>query len=126
MLWSRDPKAAEAMAATRVNPLLPGVAIDKRIDVTSSLADALKADAILAAVPAQSLRSLATCIAPSLPNGIPVISCAKGIERGTRKFMTEIIADTAPHARPGNPVGTKLRRRCRARIADRGDARSGG
>jgi glycerol-3-phosphate dehydrogenase (NAD(P)+) len=101
VLWSRDPKAAETMAATRVNPLLPGVAIDKRIKVTASLANALEADAVLAAVPAQSLRSLATGIAPSLRNGIPVISCAKGIERGTRKFMTEIVSDTAPHAVPG-------------------------
>jgi glycerol-3-phosphate dehydrogenase (NAD(P)+) len=101
VLWSRDPKAAETIVATRVNPLLPGVAIDKKIAITSSLADALKADAVLAAVPAQSLRSLANLIAPSLRNGIPVISCAKGIERGTRKFMTEIVSDTAPHAVSG-------------------------
>ena len=100
MLWSRDPKAAETMAATRANPLLPGIAIDKKIAITSSLADALKADAMLAAVPAQSLRALAAGIAPSLRAGTPVISCAKGIERGTRKFMTEIIADAAPHAVP--------------------------
>lgn len=100
VLWSRDEKAATAMATTRANPLLPGVAIDKRIAVTSSLGDALKADAILAAVPAQSLRSLATAIAPSLRADIPVISCAKGIERGTRKFMTEIIAEAAPRAIP--------------------------
>lgn len=99
-LWSRDAAATQAMAATRTNPLLPGIAIDKKIAVTSSLADALKADAILAAVPAQSLRSLASLIAPSLGAGTPVISCAKGIERGTRKFMTEIIAEAAPGAIP--------------------------
>lgn len=100
VLWSRDAKAADAMAATRLNPLLPDVVIDKRIVITSSLADALKADAILAAVPAQSLRSLASLIAPSLSENIPVISCAKGIERGTHKFMTQIIADAAPRATP--------------------------
>lgn len=100
VLWSRDTKAAEAMAATRLNPLLPDVVIDKRIAITSTLADALKADAILAAVPAQSLRSLASLIAPSLSENIPVISCAKGIERGTHKFMTQIIADAAPRATP--------------------------
>lgn len=99
-LWSRDAKAAETMAATRTNPLLPGIAIDKKIAITSSLTDALKADAILAVVPAQSLRSLASLIAPSLGADTPVISCAKGIERGTRKFMTEIIADAAPRAIP--------------------------
>jgi glycerol-3-phosphate dehydrogenase (NAD(P)+) len=99
-LWSHNPKTAETMAATRANPLLPGVAIDKKITITTSLTDALKTDAILAAVPAQSLRALASLIAPSLPAEIPVISCAKGIERGTRKFMTEIIAEVAPRAAP--------------------------
>jgi glycerol-3-phosphate dehydrogenase (NAD(P)+) len=99
-LWSHNPKTAETMAATRANPLLPGVAIDKKIAITASLADALKTDAILAAVPAQSLRALASLIGPSLPPDIPVISCAKGIERGTRKFMTEIIAEVAPRAAP--------------------------
>jgi glycerol-3-phosphate dehydrogenase (NAD(P)+) len=99
-LWSHNPKTAETMAATRANPLLPGVAIDKKIAITASLTDALKTDAILAAVPAQSLRALASLIAPSLPAEIPVISCAKGIERGTRKFMTEIIAEVARRAAP--------------------------
>ena len=100
VLWSRDAKAAQAMVATRLNPLLPDVTIDKRIAITSSLTDALKADAILAAVPAQSLRSLASLIAPSLSENIPVISCAKGIECGTHKFMTQIIAEAAPRATP--------------------------
>src|SRR6185295_3183222 len=30
----------------------------------------------------------------------PVVACAKGIERGSHLFMTEIIAETAPLARP--------------------------
>src|ERR1700722_12365170 len=32
--------------------------------------------------------------------GIPVIACAKGIERGTHKFMTQVIAECAPAAVP--------------------------
>jgi len=35
-----------------------------------------------------------------------VIACAKGIERGTHKFMTEVIAETAPRCAPGYSVGT--------------------
>ncbi len=37
--------------------------------------------------------------------------------------MTEIIAESAPAARAGDPVGPELRRRCGARPADRRDAR---
>ena len=32
--------------------------------------------------------------------GTPVIACAKGIERGTRQFMTEVIAESVPAAIP--------------------------
>src|ERR1700724_2994181 len=39
-------------------------------------------------------------LAPALAGNIPVIACAKGIERGTHKFMTEVIAECAPAARP--------------------------
>jgi len=39
-------------------------------------------------------------IAPSLRPRTPVIACAKGIERGTQKFMTEVIAQAMPGAIP--------------------------
>src|SRR5262249_39614206 len=39
-------------------------------------------------------------IAPQLRPGTPVIACAKGIERGSRKFMSEVIAESAPAALP--------------------------
>ena len=49
-----------------------------------------------------------------------MVACAKGIERGTHKFMTEVIAEAAPQAsRRSFPA--ELRRRRRARAADRGD-----
>jgi glycerol-3-phosphate dehydrogenase (NAD(P)+) len=39
-------------------------------------------------------------LAPALAPGTPVIACAKGIERATHKFMTEVIAESAPNALP--------------------------
>src|SRR6202000_678509 len=59
-----------------------------------------RADIILIATPAQHLRAAAIAIAPHLSAQTPVIACAKGIEHGTHKFMTEIIAEAAPHALP--------------------------
>ena len=38
--------------------------------------------------------------APHIKAGTPVIACAKGIERGTHRFMTEIIGETIPAAVP--------------------------
>jgi len=43
---------------------------------------------------------VANAMAPHLLDGAPVIACAKGIEHGTHKFMTEVIAEAAPQVRP--------------------------
>ena len=98
MLWARDPSAAAAIEDSRENPRLPGMQLHKRIEVTAALAEAADADAILLAVPAQALRSVASRL--DKLDAIPVIACAKGIERGSHKFMTEVIAEAAPGATP--------------------------
>jgi glycerol-3-phosphate dehydrogenase (NAD(P)+) len=79
---------------------LPGAAIDDSVFVTADLSLSARADIILLAVPSQQLREALTAFAPLLPAGVPVVACAKGIERGSHKFMTEVIADVAPHAIP--------------------------
>jgi glycerol-3-phosphate dehydrogenase (NAD(P)+) len=100
VLYARNAEAAAHMTATRANPRLPGVNLDPRIVPTSAMADAARAAIILLAVPAQNLREAVTALAPHLAAATPVIACAKGIERGTHKFMTEVIAEAAPGAVP--------------------------
>jgi glycerol-3-phosphate dehydrogenase (NAD(P)+) len=79
---------------------LPGVRLEDQIAVTRDLAEAARSDAILLVVPAQVLRSVVGSLAPLLAERTPLIACAKGIEHGTHKFMTEIIAECAPKAVP--------------------------
>jgi glycerol-3-phosphate dehydrogenase (NAD(P)+) len=98
MLYARNPDTAARVAATRENPKLPGVRLDTSIGVTNELVVAAAADIILIATPAQNLRDAATRLAPHLRKATPVIACAKGIERGTHKFMTDVIAEAAPDA----------------------------
>ncbi len=101
MLYARDAAAAAHMDATRENARLPGVRIDAGIIVTNDLARAAQADIILLAVPAQNLRVALIALASHLAAAKPLIACAKGIERGTHQFMTEVIAEAAPGAIPG-------------------------
>ena len=56
------------------------------------------ADAVLLVVPSQFLRAAAERLAPLLPAKMPVVLCAKGIERGSCALMTEVIAETLPEA----------------------------
>jgi len=100
VLYARSTEAVAQMQTTRENPKLPGVSLDAGIDVTSDLAMAGRAEFILLATPAQNLREAATSLAPHLKPATPVVACAKGIERGTHRFMTEIIAETIPQAIP--------------------------
>jgi glycerol-3-phosphate dehydrogenase (NAD(P)+) len=99
-LWEPDAATAAKLAAKRESPFLPAVRIDDGIVLAANLAEAARAPAILLVVPAQAVRVVMLSLAPLLAAGTPVIVCAKGIERGTQKFMTEVIAECAPNAAP--------------------------
>ncbi len=122
VLYARSPARAAEIAATRANPKLSGVRLEASVGVTDDIALAARADIILIATPAQNLREAVAALAPHLARATPVIACAKGIERGTHQFMTEVIAETAPDAIPAILSGPSFAARRGARPADRGDA----
>ncbi len=99
-LWESDAANAAQLATRRESLFLPGVRIDDSIVVAGDLADACRAPAILLVVPAQAVRAVATSLSPLIAAATPVIVCAKGIERGTKTFMAELIAQCAPTAAP--------------------------
>jgi glycerol-3-phosphate dehydrogenase (NAD(P)+) len=98
VLYARSAALAAEIAATRANPKLSGIRLATTIAVTDDLARAARADVILIATPAQHLREAVAALAPHLAAATPLIACAKGIERGTHKFMTEVIVEAAPAA----------------------------
>jgi glycerol-3-phosphate dehydrogenase (NAD(P)+) len=99
-LWEYDAGNAAHLADERESRFLPGVTLHDAIAVTVDLTDVAVNDAILIVVPAQAMRSTLTALSPVLAAGTPLIACAKGIEHGTHKFMTEIVAECAPNALP--------------------------
>jgi glycerol-3-phosphate dehydrogenase (NAD(P)+) len=99
-LAARDSTASDAIRERRESPRLPGCRIDERVRIVALSDGPGSHDAILLAVPSQELRGTAVTIAPWLRHGTPVVACAKGIEQGTRKFMTEVIVESAPAAVP--------------------------
>ena len=99
-LWEHEPSNAANLETRRESLFLPRVRLDDGIKVTRDLATAARADAILLVVPAQAMRSVCTALAKVLTAPTPLIACAKGIEHGSHKFMTEIITECAPVATP--------------------------
>ncbi len=98
VLCARSPEIAAEIASTRANPKLPGARLDAKVEVTHDIKLAASAQIVLIATPAQSLRAAVAALAPHLADATPLVACAKGIERGTHKFMTEVIAEAAPSA----------------------------
>ena len=102
VLWMRDAEAAARVAATGENArYLPGLRLDPRIRPTASLDEAAGTDAVLLVTPAQTTRAMMTSLRPVLAADTPLVLCAKGIERGTGAFLS----DVAAAVRPGAPLG---------------------
>jgi glycerol-3-phosphate dehydrogenase (NAD(P)+) len=68
------------------------------VEPTDDFSGLSQADIVLGVVPAQAMRSVVRRARPFLRKGAAFVSCAKGIERDTLKFMSEVIAEEAPQA----------------------------
>lgn len=101
-LWAREAEVVDAVNRHHENaPFLPGVRLDRAIAATDNLMTAVgRAEAIILATPAQHSRAVAEEIAPLVTPDMPVVICAKGIEAGTLKLMSEVMEDVLP----GRPV----------------------
>jgi glycerol-3-phosphate dehydrogenase (NAD(P)+) len=99
-LWEPDAAHAAHLQRTRTSKFLPGVTLDDAIVVAGEAAAAAEPAALLLVVPAQAVRAVAQSLAPLVAAETPIVVCAKGIERGSRKFMTEIVAACMPAAVP--------------------------
>ncbi|MBO0733206.1 MAG: NAD(P)-dependent glycerol-3-phosphate dehydrogenase [Methylocapsa sp.] len=97
ILWARDPAHVAEMRATGFNARhLPGVPIPSNVSPVTDPAEIEGAAFALAVVPAQALRQVLQNFAPHLAAGAPVIICAKGIERETGLFLSEVAASVLP------------------------------
>src|SRR5690606_21929917 len=101
-LWARDVQTVDAINSRRENPrYLPGIILDAGLAATAKLRDALDgAGCVLAVVPAQAMRGLLGNLRERLPAGVPLVLCAKGIERDTGKLLSDIVSELLPT----NPV----------------------
>lgn len=101
-LWGRDAAIIDAIARDHRHPsALPGIDLDSALEATTDMAVAARAaDAVLLAVPSQAVRTVAADLAAHAAPDLPIVICAKGIERGTGKTMAEVVAEELP----GRPI----------------------
>ena len=112
VLWARDAQIVDEINQDHTNTrYLPDATLHPKLTATTALNVAVEhADAVLIAVPSSHFREVLMNALPDMPRGIPVISLSKGLEKGSRMRMTEIIRDVSPHSIPGVLTGPNLAR----------------
>lgn len=99
-VWALESAVADPLRCGKGNPVflagyeLPPMQASTDISVLEG------AQAILAVVPAQFARASFKQLAPYVSDGTPILLCAKGIEQSTLSLMTDVLAETIPHAVP--------------------------
>lgn len=101
-LWVREETVLDELRRTRENrTFLPGFPLLRTVDFTPDVREAAAADMIFIAVPSQYFRAVVRELAGGgLSPGQVMISLTKGIEEGSLKRMTEVMAEVASPGRP--------------------------
>ena len=119
-IWGYDHRQLAQIAKDRENKkFLPGYQLPKSLVFESDDKLIMKdAELIISAVPCQFMRSIWTRLKDDVPDGVPIVSVAKGIENDTLLRPTQILADVlnlTGHARlivlSGPTIADELARR---------------
>jgi glycerol-3-phosphate dehydrogenase (NAD(P)+) len=103
-MWGRRQAMVDQINAGSNEDYLPGIALPPGITATADPAEAAAgADIVVLAVPSQTLRTNLAQWAHVLPRDAAVVSLMKGVELGTTKRMSEVIAE-AGGVEPGRIV----------------------
>jgi glycerol-3-phosphate dehydrogenase (NAD(P)+) len=101
-LWALEPEVAEEVARRHANSVyLPGVPLPEAIRASSSAADVVRgAEVVILVPPSQHMRAVSAALAAALPAQALVVVATKGIEEGTLKLMSDVLAETLPAVTP--------------------------
>src|SRR3712207_2883099 len=94
-LWGRRADLCATINERRVNPdYLPGTELPTQVHATPDPAEAADgAELVVLAVPSQTLRDNLSAWASVLPGDAVLLSLMKGVELGSLKRMSEVIAE---------------------------------
>jgi glycerol-3-phosphate dehydrogenase (NAD(P)+) len=94
-LWAREPEIAEGVNADGHNPMfLRDVTLGPAVSATADLTEAIDgAGAVIVVTPSHGVRGVAETMSQTLPDDVPVINLAKGVEQNTLMRMTQILEE---------------------------------
>jgi glycerol-3-phosphate dehydrogenase (NAD(P)+) len=99
-LLARTAAEADALRAAGASPRLPDVRFPPSLRVTADAHQAGAAPVVLLVVPAQTMDDNVRQLAPHLGATQVLVSASKGLEIGSLRRMSQVIAAAAPHIPP--------------------------
>ena len=97
-LWSPFKDEVDLLLEKRTNEkLLSGVVLPEGIKITTDLSTVAGDDVTIIATPSVTIRSVAKQLS-AFYDGSIIVNVAKGFEKGSLKFLTEVISEELPTA----------------------------
>jgi len=92
-IWARRPELAREISESKRNSdYLPGINLPRNLWASSKLPEVLDgAEQVYLSVPSQTLRGNLQIVRELIPSDALIISLMKGVEKGTRFRMSEVI-----------------------------------
>ncbi len=96
LLWALEEEVVASVNNAHVNALyLPDVPLSSAIRATADLAGMVECDALLVVTPAQHVRATLERLPET---AAPLILCAKGIEAGSGKLISQVVEEVRPRS----------------------------
>ena len=92
-MWTFETNLIGEMEATRRNPRLPNAVLPEGLKISGDYSCVRGSKLVVIASPSFPMRSVCRGVAPFIDEDAVVVSVTKGIEDGTCKRMSEIVAE---------------------------------
>lgn len=92
-MWTFEKDLIPEMETTHRNPRLPGAVLPEELKISGDYSCISGCKLVVMASPSLPLRSVCRTAAPYIDEDAVVVSVTKGLEQGTHKRMSEIVAE---------------------------------
>jgi glycerol-3-phosphate dehydrogenase (NAD(P)+) len=102
VLWAREPEVVDGVNREHVNHLfLPNAPLAPALRAEGDLQAAVRGAAlVVSAAPSHAVRPVMVQVGPCLARDALVVSVSKGLEAGSEKTMSEVLAEVLPAGTP--------------------------
>lgn len=107
LIWAYEADVAKEINQNHINPYLTGIDLSPKLSATTQLSNFSKMDVLLFTTPSQYLRGVCIELNKHISN-IPIVLCAKGIEKNSGKLLSEVVFDIIPRSSLGILSGPTL------------------